>query len=99
MNIAISTILGVTLLLPALMPAQEIEKIDVWKAGEDDYRVFRIPGIVATNQGILLAYAEARKSDRGDWNTIDIVMRRSKDGGRTWSPSTKIAEVAGPKQK
>lgn len=99
MNFATRIALSVTLLIPALMRSQGIEKMDVWKAGEDGYRVFRIPGIVTTNQGVLLAYAEARKSDRGDWNTIDIVMRRSKDGGRTWSSSVKIAEVEGPKQK
>jgi sialidase-1 len=77
----------------------QLEKIDVWKAGEQDYKVFRIPGVVVTSRGTLIAYAEARKSDRGDWNTIDIVMRRSTDGGRTWSPSRRIAEVEGQKKK
>jgi sialidase-1 len=77
----------------------QIDKIVVWKAGEDGYRIFRIPGMVVTVRGTVLAYAEARKSDRGDWGTIDIVMRRSTDGGRTWSASQKIADVEGPKQK
>ena len=86
-------------LLPVLAAATEAARIDVWKAGEDGYKVFRIPGIVVTAKGTVLAYAEARKSDRGDWNAIDIVFRRSSDGGRTWSPSRKVAEVEGPKQK
>lgn len=75
------------------------EKIDVWKAGEGGYKIYRIPGIVVTGKGSVLAYAEARKSDRGDWNTIDIVMRRSTDGGRTWSEQKLIADVPGAKEK
>jgi sialidase-1 len=87
------------LLVSAVSANAEMEKIDVWKAGEQDYKLYRIPGIVVTAKGTVLAYAEARKSDRGDWNTIDIVMRRSTDGGRTWSPSRKIVDVEGPKDK
>jgi sialidase-1 len=87
------------LLTSAIRADTQIEKIDVWRAGEQDYKVYRIPGVVVTAKGTVLAYAEARKSDRGDWNTIDIVMRRSTDGGRTWSPSRKIADVEGPKEK
>jgi sialidase-1 len=83
----------------AVQALAQIEKIDVWKAGDDDYKLFRIPGIVVTGKGTVLAYAEARKSDRGDWNAIDIVIRRSTDGGRTWSQSRKIADVDGPKPK
>jgi sialidase-1 len=87
------------LVVCAVASRAEIEKIDLWKAGEQDYKLYRIPGIVVTAKGTVLAYAEARKSDRGDWNTIDIVMRSSTDGGRTWSPSRKIADVKGPKDK
>jgi sialidase-1 len=86
-------------LLPLYAGEAKIEKVDVWKSGEDGYKIFRIPGIVVTGKGTVLAYSEARKSDRGDWNSIDIVMRRSTDGGLTWSPFRKIADVEGPKQK
>src|SRR4051794_10450406 len=90
---------AVCLLAAAVCCGSEPEKIDVWRAGEEEYKIFRIPGIVVTSRGSVLAYSEARKSDRGDWNTIDIVMRRSTDGGRTWSPSRRIAAVGGPKRK
>jgi sialidase-1 len=69
------------------------------ESGRTGLQALPIPGIVVTAKGTVLAYAEARKSDRGDWNTIDIVMRRSTDGGRTWSPSRKIADVEGRKDK
>ena len=77
----------------------EISKTDVFRAGEHGYALYRIPGIVVTAKGTILAYAEARKSEKGDWNTIDVVMRRSTDGGNTWSAMTKIADVPGPKTK
>jgi len=47
----------------------------------------------------VLAYCEARKSDKGDWGTIDILLRRSTDGGKTWGARTNIAHVPGPKAK
>jgi sialidase-1 len=75
------------------------EKLDLWKGGEGGYVGYRIPGLVATGQGTLLAYCEARKETVGDWAAIDIVLRRSTDGGKTWSPSTKIAAVDGPHRK
>jgi sialidase-1 len=43
-----------------------------------------------------LVYAEARRNTGGDWDTIDIVMRRSADGGKTFSPQRVIAHVSGP---
>lgn len=59
----------------------------LFRAGTAGYGCFRIPALVRTAQGSLLAFAEGRKSpscaDRGD---IDIVLRRSTDDGRTWGP-------------
>jgi sialidase-1 len=74
-------------------------RTELFRAGEGGYALFRIPGIVATKTGTLLTYAEARKSARGDWGPIDIVIRRSTDRGKTWSPYRIIADVDGPKQK
>ena len=74
-------------------------KVDLFTAAQDGYKLYRIPGIAVTKRGTVLAYCEARKSDRGDWGTIDIMLRRSTDGGKTWSPRAKIADVPGPKSK
>ncbi|MCB1078928.1 MAG: exo-alpha-sialidase [Verrucomicrobiae bacterium] len=75
-----------------------LEKIDLFKAGEDGYKLYHIPGIVVTAKGTVLAWCEARQKG-GDWDQIDILLRRSTDEGKTWSPFTRIADVPGPKTK
>jgi len=82
---------------PAAAPF--IEKVDLFEAQKDGYALYRIPGIVTTKRGTVLAYCEARKSDRGDWGTIDLLLRRSTDGGKTWGARTNFAAVSGPKEK
>ena len=73
----------------------EMEKIDLFRSGEDGYALYRIPGIVVTRRGVVLAYCEARKSDRGDWGPIDVMLRRSLDGGRTWLPRQQLVHLDG----
>jgi sialidase-1 len=74
-------------------------KIDLFEADKDGYKLYRIPGIVVTKKGTVLAYCEARKTGKSDWDTIDIMLRRSVDNGRTWGSPRRIADVAGPKSK
>ncbi len=76
-----------------------LEKSDLFEAGKDDYALYRIPGVVVTAKGTVLAYCEARRTGKSDWDTIDIMLRRSTDGGRTWSSRQKISDVPGPKTK
>ncbi|HEY2411643.1 MAG TPA: sialidase family protein [Pirellulaceae bacterium] len=76
-----------------------LEKIDLFEAEKDGYALYRIPGIIVTAKGTVLAYCEARLNSGSDWGTIDIMLRRSTDGGKTWQPRAKIANVPGPKEK
>jgi sialidase-1 len=79
-----------------------IEKQDLFTAGEDPaYSLYHIPGVVVTAKGTVLAWCEARKRAAGvsDWDDIRILLRRSVDEGKTWSPPKSIAEVPGPKTK
>src|SRR4051794_24445391 len=70
-----------------------IEKSDLFEGSKDGYKLYRIPGIVVTAKGSVLAYCEARRTGKSDWDTIDILMRRATDGGKTFAVATKIAEV------
>lgn len=83
------------LLICACHAAEMFETMDVFQAGTNGYAIYRIPGVLVTAKGTLLAYAEARKKTGGDWGTIDIMIRRSTDGGKTWSEQRKIAAVPG----
>ncbi|MEU3931606.1 sialidase family protein [Streptomyces sp. NPDC029044] len=57
-----------------------------FRAGQEGYASFRIPAVVATGTGDLLAFCEGRVGSRDDFGNIDIVLKRSTDGGRTWGP-------------
>jgi sialidase-1 len=67
------------------------EKSDVFPPGLNGVTRYRIPGIVVTSKGTVLAYAEARRNDSSDWGEIEIHLRRSVDGGKTWEASKHIA--------
>ncbi|KPI11458.1 LamG domain protein jellyroll fold domain protein [Actinobacteria bacterium OK074] len=68
----------------------------LFRASQDPgYACFRIPSIVRTNDGTLLAFAEGRVLNCGDANDIDIVMKRSTDGGRTWGPLQVVNDGGG----
>lgn len=69
-------------------------RTDVFTTGDQGYAMFRIPGLTVTPKGALLAYAEGRKSSSSDWADIDIVVRRSEDGGATWSDLKAIGKLA-----
>ncbi|RCG26337.1 exo-alpha-sialidase [Streptomyces diacarni] len=57
-----------------------------FRAGSEGYAAFRIPALVKAPDGALLAFAEGRADSADDSGDIDIVLRRSRDGGRTWGP-------------
>lgn len=67
----------------------------IFAKGQDGYNTFRIPAIVTTNEGTLLAFCEGRRSGSGDSGNIDLVMRRSIDAGETWSDLIVIWDDAG----
>ncbi len=61
------------------------EQIDLFTSGSENYHTFRIPALIATATGTLLAFCEGRHLGRGDSGDIDMLLRRSEDGGQTWS--------------
>ena len=69
---------------------------DVFISGSEGYFAFRIPAIETAPDGSLLAFAEARKYTLDDpgygKQDIDLVLRRSTDRGKTWSPMQVIED-------
>ena len=64
-----------------------------WRSGEDGYLFYRIPSAVVTTKGTLLVFAEGRRTPWGqhaDSGEINLVMRRSTDGGKTFGEQTVV---------
>ena len=59
---------------------------DVFISSEDGYHTYRIPSVITTPKGTLLAFCEGRKFSSRDQSLTDIVLKRSFDGGKTWTP-------------
>jgi sialidase-1 len=63
-----------------------MEQIDVYVAGQDGYHTYRIPSLIVTCQDTVLAFCEGRMVNAADKSPTDLVLKRSHDGGRTWTP-------------
>ena len=69
-----------------------IERSLVYRPGDFDSKFYRIPAIVTAKDGSLVTVADKRIEHNGDLPAkIDVVSRRSTDGGRTWSPYVTVA--------
>ena len=62
------------------------QSVPVFEKNTNGYACYRIPAIITTPKGSILAFAEARKTSCSDTGDIDLVMKRSTDGGKSWSP-------------
>lgn len=66
------------------------QSVAVWESGESGIHTYRIPALIVAANGDLLAFAEARHASSSDTGDIDLVMKRSSDGGRSWSDAQLI---------
>ncbi|GAB3921741.1 hypothetical protein GCM10029976_009220 [Kribbella albertanoniae] len=105
-RVAAPALLAVGALLASIAPAQAtqsavtpaapfVEDAPLFQQRTDGYACFRIPAIVRTASGTVLAFAEGRVADCGDDGDIDVVLRRSTDGGKTWGPLQVVSEGSG----
>ncbi len=88
-RIGLSLLAGV-LMSGALTPAAATPRPGCtsvpYTSGTEGYHTFRIPAVVRTHAGTLLAFAEGRVESSGDSGAIEVVLRRSFDGGCSWGP-------------
>jgi len=71
----------------------QFRNIDLFVAGTEGYHTFRIPTVLTTMDGTLLAFAEGRKNSASDTGDIDLVLKRSMDGGATWGPLQTVCDM------
>jgi len=100
--VVLSSLLGIALI--ALNPAAghcagaEPDEVKVFTSGKEGYHTFRIPAVIVTPKGTVLAFCEGRKTSRSDHGDLDLVLKRSTDGGRTWGPLELVYEEGGDKK-
>ena len=75
--------------------APECTRSEVFVSGRDGYHTYRIPALVVSRQGTVLAFCEGRKSSPRDDGDIDLLLKRSEDGGRTWTRQLIVHEEGG----
>ncbi len=79
------TAIFITCIASGMAEENGVARIEVWRSGEDGYDTYRIPALAVTPKGTVLAFCEGRRAGRGDSGDIDLLLKRSEDGGRTWS--------------
>lgn len=92
--IAIYLFVCLSCALPSAAPA-EIDQFDIFVGGADGYHTYRIPALLTTRKGTVLAFAEARKNSPADHGDIDLAVKRSTDGGKTWGEMQIIYDRGG----
>ena len=71
-----------------------LTRTTLFEGGAGGHKIYRIPGIVVTKAGTILVYCEGRRHTGGDWDTIDLMMRRSTDQGATFSEAQVVGQIA-----
>src|SRR5690606_24703914 len=79
------------LLLASIAGFAQGNAVTVFESGQEGYQSFRIPAIIRLSDGDLLAFAEGRVNGAADFGHVNIVMKKSKDNGRTWGKLQVVA--------
>ena len=80
-----------SLLVPFVSYTNELKYI--FKSGSDGYNTFRIPSIITTDSGVVLAFAEGRKNSSSDSGDIDSTFNRIIAIKRSGASSQRLANV------
>jgi len=63
------------------------EQTELFVGGQDNYQTYRIPSVICTKSGTVLAFSEGRKEFSRDGGPTDIVLKRSPGNAGKWTPT------------
>ena len=94
---AILLVLSQTAIPVRAAPPTKPTETKVYVSGKDGYHTYRIPSLLVTKTGTLLAFIEGRKNSSRDHGNLDLLVKRSTDLGKTWSKQSVVYEEGGDK--
>ena len=93
------TLLLLVALGPATLSAADRPVLtDVFVSKTGGYHTYRIPSLAVTRAGARLAFCEGRKTSREDLGDNDLMLRRSRDRGKTFSKIQLVYEEGGDRK-
>lgn len=73
----------------------EFAQTELWTRGVGGYHTYRIPALAVTSGGTVLAFCEGRRDSSSDTGQIDLLLRRSLDGGVSWGDCSVVSTEPG----
>ena len=79
--------------------AEVTEKKDIFESGRNNQpngegiNSYRIPALLKTDKGTLIAAGDERRLHHFDYGDIGMVIRRSQDNGKTWGDKLTISNL------
>jgi sialidase-1 len=74
---------------------QFLDRVPLYESGVGGYARYRIPALLTTATGTILAFCEARKHTGSDADQIDLFLRRSFDHGKTFTDAQVVTTAPG----
>ncbi len=75
--------------------APMLQQDTLFVGGQGGYPCYRIPALVVSKRGTVLAFCEGRKEGGGDAGLIHELLRRSFDSGKTWAATQVVVQQEG----
>lgn len=77
----------------AVSEEQVSDRTALFYSGYGNSANYRIPAMVTSKEGTLIASIDQRKTTSADYGDIDLMVRRSEDKGETWSDPIMLTDL------
>lgn len=77
-------LLCLLILITSIISCRNTEPVQVYISGSEGHKSYRIPAVISLPDGTILAFAEGRVNGSADFGDVNIVLKISRDQGKTW---------------